>query len=253
MKYIRILPLAIPFLIFLLFELFFFYPKNIYVALVISGLLVFFAVSRFAKEAQARERLWNFLILPVFFLTGLGFYSALISSHLFVQILFIFNSVFLYFYLRSIYYYLIKPLGQGDLPLENIYSYGSFLVFFFISSLIYGLQSFLNIPIWPMMIALVFIAGLVVYGVMRANEIKTKEVLIFILISSLVLVELAWSISFLPLNFNIAGLILALCYYMFTGLAKHHFLEKLDKKIARLYLLSGFGSITILLLTARWM
>lgn len=253
MKYIRILPLIIPFLVFLLFEFFFFYPKNIYVSLVLSNLFIFFAVSRFARETQARESFWNFLILPVFFLTGLGFYSALISSRVLVQILFIFNSVFLYFYLRSVYYYFVKPLGRESMPLENIYSYGSFLAFFFVSSLIYGLESFLNIPIWPMMMALVFIAGLIVYGVMRANGIKTGEVLIFILISSLVLVELAWSISFLPLNFNIAGLILALCYYMFTGLARHHFLEKLDKRITKLYLLSGFGSIIILLLTARWM
>lgn len=253
MKYIRILPLLISFLIFLLFEIFFFYPKNIYISLVLSNLLIFFTVSRFIKAAAVRESLWIFLILPVFFLTGLAFYSALISNMLIVQILFIFNSVFIYFYLRSIYYYLIRPPLRESITLGNISSYGNFFVFFFVSSVIYGLQSFLNISIWPMMIVLVFVSGLTVYEVFWANKIEIKQFFVYLLVSSLVLVELAWSIFFSPLNFNVAGLILAICYYMLIGLIRHHLLGSLGAKIVKLYLFSGFGSIVILLLTSRWM
>jgi hypothetical protein len=225
----------------------------IYVSLVFANLLIFFTVSQFTK-ASAVSKSWHyFLILPALFLTGLGVYSILFASKFIVQILFVLNFIFLYFYLRSVYYYLIQPAMYKDLTLENISSYGNFLTFFFISSVIYGLQSFLNIPIWPLMVIMVFVAALIVYQVLWANKIEIKSSLVYIFISSLVLVEIAWSISFLPLNFNVAGLILAICYYMLMGLVRHHLLENLDKRTVQLYLFSGFGSILIVLLTSRWM
>ncbi len=253
MRYNRLLPILIPFVVLIFFEVFFFNSKFIYVSLVLSNLLIFFTVNQFTKASTVSKSWQKFLILPALFLTSLGIYSILFASKFFVQFLFILNAVYLYFYFRTIYYYLIQPTLYKDLSFENVSSYGNFLTFFFVSSVIYGLQSFLNITVWPLMIALTIIAILIVYQVIWANKIKSKFSIIYILISSLVLVELGWSISFLPLNFNVAGLLLAISYYMLIGLVRHHLLEKLDKKIVKLYLMFGFGSIFIVLLTARWM
>jgi len=72
------------------------------------------------------------------------------------------------------------------------------------------------------------------------------------LLVCLVLVELAWSISFLTLSYYILGLILAICYYILIGLVRFYLLGTLDKKIAKLYLIYGFGALLIVLLTSRW-
>jgi hypothetical protein len=253
MKYNRLLPLLIPLIVLVLFEIFFFYPRMIYVCLVLANLLVFFTTNQFTKASDVSKSWWKFLILPSFFLTSLAAFTILIPNKFIVQILFILNSIFLYFYIRTIYYYLIQPAFYRNLSLENISSYGNFLTFFFVSSVIYGLQSFLNISIWPLMVIMVVVTALIVYQVLWINRIDNRPAFVYILISSLILVELAWSISFLPLNFNIAGLILAICYYILIGLVRHHLLEKLDKRTIELYLFFGFGSIIIILLTSRWM
>lgn len=253
MKYNRLLPLLIPFIILLLFELFFFSPKMIYVSLVLANLLIFFSVSQFTKASETSADWWNFLIIPSLFLTSLTIYSVLFASKLAVQSLFILNFAFLYFYLRAVYYYLNRPAMYKNSTLENISSYGNFLTFFFASSVIYGLQSFLNISIWPLAVVMAVVAALIVYQMVLVNKIEVKSTLVYILIGSLVLVELAWSISFLPLNFNAAGLILAICYYMLMGMVKHHLLDNLEKRTVKLYLSFGFGSVLLILLTARWM
>ncbi len=253
MKYNRFLPLLIPFIIFVLFEVFFFNAKAIYAVLVFSNLLIFFAITQFAKASDASKNWWNFLILPMLFTTGLAAYSVLFASNLFVQLLFIVNLVFLYFYLKIIYYYLVQTNLYKNLSLENISSFGNLLAFFFISSVIYGLQSFLNAPIWFLAVIAAATAALIIYQTVWANGAAARSAVIYVLIGSLILVELAWAMSFLPLNFNAAGLILTICYYMLIGMIKHHLLDNLEKRTIKLYLSLGIGSILIILLTARWM
>lgn len=253
MKYNRLLPLLAPLLILLFFEVFYFSPKMIYVALVISDLLVFFLLSQFTKASSVSKKWWDFLIIPVFFLTSLAAYSAVSSSRFFVQLLFIFNSIFLYLYFRVIYYFLLLPAKYKKSMIENISSYGNFLIFFFVSSSIYGLQSLLNFSVWPLMVIIVTVSILIVYQTMKIDNINVKLAPIFIFVISLLLVELAWAISFLPLNFNVSGLILAICYYMLIGLTRHHLIGRLEKRTVKLYLLFGFGSIILALLTSRWM
>ncbi len=253
MKHNRVLPLLTPFIVFTLFELFFFNPKIVYVALVFANLLIFFTITRFTKESDASKDWWNFLILPALFTTGLAAYSVLFANNFIVQLLFVFNLVFLYFYLKIIYYYLIRVKSYKNLSLENISSYGNFLAFFFVSSVVYGLQSFLNMPVWPLMVIMAAVAALMIHQMVWANMIEEKFALVYVLIGSLVLVELAWSLSFLPLNFNAAGLILAICYYMLTGLVRHHLSDNLKKRTVKLYLSLGLGSILLILLTTRWM
>jgi hypothetical protein len=68
----------------------------------------------------------------------------------------------------------------------------------------------------------------------------------------LVLSELAWAISFLSLDNNIAGFTLAIFYYMMVGLVRMELVSGLTKDKLRLYLGFGFASIIIILLTARW-
>jgi hypothetical protein len=321
MKYNRLLPLLIPFLIWLLDELFFFKPKMIYTALVLSLCLILFAIRQFARAGLATNEWWKFIIFPAMFLLSVAAYTTIIFSKTVIQLLFLLNAVFLFFYLRSVYYGFFEPIVKsgftphpkypdhraGDelyinterkfqtpqasargagFTTSEISSYGNFLIYFFIGASLYGWLSFLNSPLWPLMLVVILVSIIVIYEVLWENKINPaptslrsrhlvftpsetptlhkgvlghsgggvnfREALIFIIIGSLILLEMAWSISFLPLNFNIIGLILAICYYMTVGFIKYYLFDNLNKKIVKSYLLIGFGSIFILFLTARW-
>lgn len=248
----RFLPLLIPLLVFLLQEIYFFYPRLIYVTAALAVLLVFFVVWQFGRASIVDSQWWNYLILPAIMSVAVMAYSVFISAKPVIQLLFIFNLVFLYLYLRQVYYYLLNPLAYAVFSLENISSYVNWLVFFLLASMLYGLASFLNLPISWLMLIMIGAAVLLVYQIIWVNKIEFKAGLPYILISCLILVELFWSISFLPFNYNIAGLALAICYYVIIGLVKNHLLEQLDAVKVKMYLILGSISLFLILLTAKW-
>ncbi|MCK4554024.1 hypothetical protein KAU19_03605 [Candidatus Parcubacteria bacterium] len=251
----RLLPLLTPLLTLILFEIFFFNPKMIYVVLVLVNLLIFFAVWQFSRASNANKdwSCFSGIIFPSLISTAVVVYTILLSNKFVIQLLFVLNIILLYFYLRYIYYYLVRPAAYKAFSIENISSYGNFLIFFLVATTIYGMQAFLSVKTWLLMIIMLAASGLIVYQVMWANKIDLGKGLIYILISCLIILELSWSISFLPLNHHIAGLITAICYYMLIGLVRHFLLDKLDKKIIRLYLGFGLTSLFIVLITARWL
>lgn len=248
----RFLPLVTATIVLVLFEFFFFYPKAIYVSLALSGLAIFFALWQLAKTSFVDKRWWNFFILPAVFMVGLAAYSMALSGKFFIQFLFLSNAIFIYFYLRFAYCYLIQPVLHREQTFDNVFSGGNFLAFFFAASAVYSLQSFLNAPTWLLMSVLVAVTALAVYQSMWANKIDIGARYVYILAACLIIFELGWAISFLPVNYNIAGLVLAACYHIFTGLSKLYLLEKLNKKSVKAYLVFGFLSIFFVLLTARW-
>jgi len=253
MKLNRFLPLLIPLIIYALDEMYFFYPKLIYVAAILINLLIFFTVWQFCVKSQVDSEWWNYLILPAVMSTAVMAYSVFLSSKSIIQLLFILNLVFLYIYLRHIYYYLLNPSAYEIFSIENLSAYLSWLSFFLISASIYGLESFLNLPILSLALVMLFITALIVYQIIWVNKIEFKKGLPYILISCLILVELCWSISFLPFNYNISGLSLAICFYVVIGLVKNYLLDKLDITRVKMYLIVGSVSLFLILFTAKWL
>lgn len=248
----RHLPLLIPLLVLFLQEIFFFQPRLIYATALLAVLLIFFAVWQFCRASKIDSRWWNFLILPALMPAAVMAYSIFMNSQFVIQLLFILNLIFLYLYLRQSYYYLLKPLGAEVFSPENTSAYVNWLVFFLLASTLYGLASFLNLPIAWLALIMMVITALLVYQLIWENKIELRQGLPYVLIVCLILVELFWSISFLPFNYNIAGLSLAIGYYIITGLAKNHLLDKLDATRIKMYLMLGLISLFLVLLTAKW-
>lgn len=252
MNYNKFLPVIVPIITLFLLELFYFKPRLIYVALVLLILLYFFTFRQFIIASKKNEKLLNHLILPVLYLISSCVFSVLMPSKFFVQFLFVIVYIFLNAYFRTIYYYFLNSEKYKKNSLENLSSYGNFLSVYFAASGIYGLQSFLGINIWILMMFLLFFITAIIYQVFWTNNILTKSSILFIIILPLANLELAWSISFLSLSYYILGLILAVCYYIAIGLVRFYLIGKLDFQIIKLYLIFGFISIFSVLLTSRW-
>jgi hypothetical protein len=253
MNLVRFIPLLVPVLTYIFSEIINFWPKAIYVVLASAIVLFSFASAALIKRSGNKNKWWNIFILPMYFYVGVMLFVTIIPSKFIVQLLFLLNLFFQYFYFRTVYNYLIKIEDYQNYSLENISSYGNFLGIYFMSSAIYGLQSFLNTPVWLVMLAMLLVVGLAIYQVFWTNGIGFNDGFFYILILCLVLIEIAWTATFLPSSFYILGLLFSICYYMLIGLTRFYLLEKLDKRIVKLYLIYGFSSILLVLLTARWM
>jgi hypothetical protein len=235
-----------PFLNTVLFEAFFFRADFFYISLALSNVLMFSAIAAVTRKKINSAEFWNFCILPFIFSNFLAIYSLLVINPYIIQFLFAINLFFNFYYLRNIY------KGEKSGFLENISSYGNFLAIFFSFSAVYGLRVFLNTPVWILVLVAAAVTILIVHQTFWAYKINFRAGFAYILISCLILVQIAWALYFLPFNYNMLGLILAVCYYMMIGLIKVSFAEKLTSRNLKLYLAFGLGSILIILLTAKW-
>ncbi len=249
----NILLLITPIIIFIAWEIFFYFPNFIYLIFGINVFLISFTIFYSKKANQSSTRLFNFLIFPILFQLALGLYALISLSYSLIHFLFVFNSLFLYFYLRFCFFYFLKSDVHKYEGITNISSFGNFFLFFLLSSAIYGLESFLNIPVWILSLVMVFVTFFVVYEVLWANKIDVKREIFYVCLICLILIELFWTLLFLPFNYNILGAVLAICYYMMIGITRHYLHQRLNKRLVKMYLGFGFSSIIIIILTAKWM
>lgn len=252
MAYNRFLPLIVPLITLLLLEVYRFHPRLLYVVVILVILLFFFTARQFILASKKKEKWLNYFLLPALFFGGLTLFSTMIPSKFLVQSLFVINTLFIYFYFRAIYHLLSGSTKYGNNVLQNLSSYGNFLAVYFVASSVYGLQVFLGVQTWLLMVVLLFVIMSVVYQVLWANGIDIRKGYLYALIMCLVLVEIAWSASFLTLSFYILGLIFAICYYILIGLIRFYLLGRLTKSLIKIYLIFGFSSILVVLLTANW-
>src|SRR3989339_524557 len=158
MKYNRFLPLIISIFTQILLEVFVFIPKSIYVVL----------------AGGKKEKIFPLFILPGIFTIGAVVFSTMIANKMVIQILIFFNTSFIYFYFRAIYYYLVKTELYQVYFLQNLSSYGNFLAFYFCVSAVYGLNAFLKVSIWILIILLMLVIMAIMYQILWTYKIDLK-------------------------------------------------------------------------------
>lgn len=239
--------------VFLSGEIFIFLSQAAYLAAAVANAAIIFSIYRMVKKSGLEtDRWYNFLILPFVFLNSSFAYLLVLENPFFSHLLVIFSSAIIYYYFHSIFLFHFSPLQYKSFQIENLSSYGGFLSVFFLSSALFAIESFLNWPVWTIILILTFFFLLVIYQVNWAHKINLYDSAVHIFVDTLILVELAWTLSFLPLRFDILGLQLAAAYYIIVGLTKHYLQGTLEGKIIKTYLGVGIFSIIAILLSARW-
>ena len=246
------IPFASSAVIFIILEANGYFPKLYYYFLGANIFILALSIWYLARGSIFYKNFLHYSILPLCLIISSSVYGILVSDSLRGQILDILITILNYIGLRSLYFYFEKSEIYKVYLMNNFFSYAGFLIIFFSSSAIFGLVSFLNIEIWPLLFLLTFVIALVLFQYYLIYDIDRKRSFPFILLASLSLLEISWAVSFLPLNYTVAGLTISVFYYMASGLTKYFMQGNLNKGIIKFYLLFGSISIFILLLTSRW-
>lgn len=252
MKYNKFLTLIVPVLSFILLEIYFFYPKSVFVILVLLFSVIFFIARQFIRASEKKDGIINVISLPTLFVFGSVFVSFFIVNKLIVHLLFLVDLIFLYYYFKMLYYYFLGFNLYQKVNMEYLSTYGNFVAFYFMAVSFFGLQLFLDIAVWKLIIFLATVVFLIVFQTSWAGEIDKKTSFFYGLLLSLIMLELAWGISFLTLSYYILGLILTISFYVLIGLIRFYLFGNLNKEKVKMYLIFGLISVSIALLTARW-
>lgn len=253
MKKGNFLVLLTPSLVFVMLECMLAFHGFIYLFLGVANLSAVLTVIIFCKQSRNKKDLLPFLILPLLYINFSVVYSMFISTKWVIHLIYIADFLFLFNYFKYIYLYLFKPGYYKPQSIENLSFYSSFLISFLLFASAFAFQSFLDTTVWKIAVSILVFVSLILYQVFWSAKTAVYRNLVFIFVIALLFVELYWAASFLTFDFNVSGLIMASVFYMAIGLTKNYLLEKLDKRIIKIYLSLGLAAIALAILTSEWL
>jgi hypothetical protein len=152
------------------------------------------------------------------------------------------------FFSRKFWQNIITP----TLFLVNISTHLDLITVFFVASSLFSLLVFLGISSWFIIIIFAVIMLILSSQISWVSEANLSEVLPFLLVISLGVTEIFWAVSFLPTSVYVGGLIVALSYYLMSGISRNWLLGIKEGKVVKRYLLISSIILVIVLLTAKW-
>jgi len=231
-------------------EWFISHPGFIYIAL---GLFVVLnlATAYFLGRKQQSDW-WKFALLPGLANIVTTSYMVILTNDLLLQILILLLLIFNYIYWRYVFYYLHRQAQYQPFSLENISFYISFIIIFLLGSLTYGLRSLLSLSVLGLSIVIFVFLSTTVLQVFWISKLNWKKNLAYLVVIILVLMEMFYMLSFLPLDHNLLGFVWATIYYVIISIVSDKLKDRLtNQKVKYLLLLTGFSWL-VLFLSARW-
>ena len=193
-------------------------------------------------------------ILPLLFTVGIGLFYFLLPSSILTAapvIILYFFGLYALFLSENIF----SVASIRTIQLFRSASAVSFLLTLFISFLLYDTIFSFRLPFYLNAIFVFFISVfLFLHGVWSVDleERIDLKVVLFSLLFSLSLGEIAFVLSFWPISIALASLFLTSLVYVLLGLAQAHFSDRLFKKTIREYLIVGVAVFAVLLLYTNW-
>lgn len=241
-----------PLSLLVLNEIFIFKPHFFFVSLSFGLLVIILSIWKIAKNNDSKFRL-VYAMAPALFYLSLSLYSGILVNSLWIQIIFVLNAWFVFFYLRNLYKYLYSFSLDIEIKLQRLLKAGSFLSTFALAATCYGLPIFLS---WNFgLLLLLFIAaGFILFGQFLVFSRKiNREQIIFLFINVFVLAEFAGVLFFLPLSYNTLGLLVALIFYLLSVFNDWRMENRLNFKNIKWPIIIVMIIIMTILLSARWL
>lgn len=252
MKLARLLVIILPLFTWSLAQAYLIWPEFFYIAFLLSAAAIVFTAF-FLRQAGPKIPWYLPAVLPLIFLFSLAVYASFCTNQWLIQLLFLVLLVFQFNYFKSLYYFWNRPDLYSDGDMKITKSYASFLTVFWLAANIFGLQSLLNFDVWPMLLLFIVLVLALVYVNLKTDDYEPKIIWQFSVLTTLVLAEAAWVFVFLPLNYNVSGLVIAIVYYLSSNLVNLYLQNALTSRKIKLYTILSFIGLAILLFTASWL
>jgi len=253
MKYLnKLIPWVAAAAIFTLLEMILVSPKRFYYSAGLIILIVAYGVWQLSGQKITSFKYWRFFITPLILIgSGLNFFLYLEGSltvHFFVLVM----TVLIWLYLEVIYLRLYFRPKYEPYSLENITVYVDLLSIFLLASSLYSTIIFLDINIWLLIGLFAIICFLASAQLIWASGITMIFGWRHLAVIVLSVTEVFYVVSFLPTSVYVNGFLVAICYYLISGLIRNWLLDIRENRVIKRYLVVSILCIVIILLTAKW-
>ena len=234
------------------FELALRQPRQTYWRVAGSVILLFLTLWQLTGRHLAQANFWRFAVTPVLFLLS-GWLFFIFSEatrwrHFYALIL----AGFILVFFHAVYiYWHQRPRYQAH-SLENMANYLNVLTVFLGFVGLFNLKIFLNFNFWGLLVVGAAGAVLLTYQLLSLSGLSLKQSGPALLVTAILLGELFGAVNFLPTSAYVNGLIIALFYYILTGLVRNWLLQIQERQVVIRYLFISVFTLIVILFSAKW-
>jgi len=214
--------------------------------------LTIFPVGFLMRWKLKTSLFWQLLITPSMLVGSCLFLLLFLSERGLSHGLIVLTSGLFAWYTENVFLFHYHTEEYQPYALEHISLYVNLLsVFFFFSSL-YAARIFLSISFLVLVLGGTLVSALFALQIILGAKVSWKRGGVVMVGVAVITLELFLSISILPTTFFVAGLLIAIPYYLMMNLTRHAFRDALSRKVIVRNGIIGGLSFAVTLLAAPW-
>jgi hypothetical protein len=163
-------------------------------------------------------------------------------------------SSFVFFFAEHVFSYVHVPINYETYAIEHLSLVMNVASVFFVSVAAFGTRVFLpeRAPLWFLAALFFGVSLFVVFGTLWASKVDVGRARLYAFCGALLVTEVFAAVTYLPTGFYTNAALIALAAYLFLGLTRAHFIEKLSPKIIRRYAVTAVIIAASVLGTSQW-
>ncbi|OGL95843.1 hypothetical protein A2348_00325 [Candidatus Uhrbacteria bacterium RIFOXYB12_FULL_58_10] len=217
-------------------------------------LLVIILYARLTAFEPRSFQSWMLVGTPsLFLLTSFGL-MLFLERPLAQTALAVFVSLFAFFFAEHVFSYVHVPVNYETYAIEHMSLAMNVASVFFVSVAAFGTRVFLTAfaPLWLLTVIFFAVSLFVIFGTLWASKVDVRQARLYALCGALLVTEVFMTVSYLPTGFYTNAALIALTAYLFLGLTRAHFVEKLSPSTVKRYVITSSILLTAILGTSQW-
>jgi len=239
-------------ILFVLLEVFLFWPKFLLSVEVLALIWIFFVVRSLAHQSSLGKKWFIHALLPALLFASLSFSASILINPWVIQLIFIFLLVFLARYFQVLHGFFVENNLKEIDRLHNFSLSGGLLIIFFSTLSIFSLQVFLSWSNTTLFLLCLLSFALVTYHNWQVCNLNIRENFSLYVVVNILLLQTVAVLFFWPFAYQVLAVFMALIYYVLINCTRLYLGASLDNKKIQLYLIFTGAAFLLLLLTARW-
>ena len=228
------------------------WPSAVPLLTVLVVSVVVAGIGYLAGYGNDLEGWWHVAITPAVFVVATALFLLFVELQPLLVVIPIVAGVFLFFFAEHLFRFIHLPSLYQPYALEHTSLVLHAASMYFLATTFFGLQIFLQAPVWLLALVFLFVAAALVYETMWVSKIRDRAALTAAGVLGLVLGEIFIVFALQPISFFVSGAALAIIFYVLLGMVRAASLQRLSGVVLRRYLLTGAALLIIILATAQW-
>ncbi len=248
---IRILPLLIPVLYFLISKGLFYYSDQWYwllLAVVASNCFYFLLL----KSKPAGKKIISLLIYSTIYIVVGFVFLLLLENSIIINLYLLAWSLVYFLLLEAIFHWYFATPKSTLLNLSEIIGYLNLILILFLTAALIYFYIFLTLEIYWLLLIFFGCVGFILWQLFSAYQFKTSISLSYSAIITILLTEALLALLFLPVSFYVISSTVAVFYFWLTAYALAHLRHNLNRKVGWQYFIFGIIILAVILATAAW-